>query len=56
MTVVRLATSPLRFVGTWLYMRNLRRWLATHEVDPLGDDAERSIERVIASHAAAMRA
>jgi glycosyltransferase involved in cell wall biosynthesis len=31
--VVRLATSRLRFVGTWLYMRNLRRWLATHPVD-----------------------
>ncbi len=25
--VRRLPTSPLRFVGTWLYMRNLRRWL-----------------------------
>src|SRR5262249_26976044 len=33
LTVVRLATSRLRFVGTWLYMRNLRRWLATHPVD-----------------------
>ncbi|GAC1467042.1 MAG: hypothetical protein NVSMB9_08220 [Isosphaeraceae bacterium] len=33
LTVVRLATSRLRFVGTWLYMRNLRRWLAAHEVD-----------------------
>jgi glycosyltransferase involved in cell wall biosynthesis len=31
--VVRLATSPLRFVGTWLYMRNLRRWFARHPVD-----------------------
>ncbi|HWE36083.1 MAG TPA: glycosyltransferase family 4 protein [Isosphaeraceae bacterium] len=31
--VVRLATSPARFVGTWLYMRNLRRWLADHPVD-----------------------
>jgi glycosyltransferase involved in cell wall biosynthesis len=28
LTVVRLATSRLRFVGTWLYMRNLRGWLA----------------------------
>jgi glycosyltransferase involved in cell wall biosynthesis len=33
LTVVRLATSRLRFVGTALYMRNLRRWLATHPVD-----------------------
>ena len=32
-TVVRLATSRLRFAGTWLYMRNLRRWLAGNEVD-----------------------
>lgn len=31
--VVRLATSPLRFVGTGLYMRNLRRWLARNPVD-----------------------
>jgi glycosyltransferase involved in cell wall biosynthesis len=31
--VVRLATSPLRFLGTILYMRNLRRWLARHPVD-----------------------
>jgi glycosyltransferase involved in cell wall biosynthesis len=31
--VVRLATSPLRFLGTWLYMRNLRRWLRTNAVD-----------------------
>ncbi len=31
--VVRLATSPARFVGTWLYMRNLRRWFAAHPVD-----------------------
>ena len=31
--VVRLATSSLRFVGTWLYMRNLRRWLAHNPVD-----------------------
>jgi glycosyltransferase involved in cell wall biosynthesis len=33
LTVVRLGTSRLRFVGTVLYMRNLRRWLATHPVD-----------------------
>ena len=33
LTVHRLATSPLRFVGTWLYMRNLGQWLATHPVD-----------------------
>jgi glycosyltransferase involved in cell wall biosynthesis len=33
LTVVRLATSRLRFVGTWLYMRNLARWFATHPVD-----------------------
>lgn len=31
--VVRLPTSPLRFVGTWLYMRNLARWLAANPVD-----------------------
>jgi glycosyltransferase involved in cell wall biosynthesis len=33
LTVLRLPTSRLRVLGTWLYMRNLRRWLATHEVD-----------------------
>ena len=33
LTIVRLNTVRVRFVGTWLYMRNLRRWLATHEVD-----------------------
>jgi glycosyltransferase involved in cell wall biosynthesis len=33
LTVVRLATSRVRFVGTWLYMRNLARWFATHPVD-----------------------
>jgi glycosyltransferase involved in cell wall biosynthesis len=33
LTVVRLATSRLRFVGTWLYMRNLRRWFAANPVD-----------------------
>jgi glycosyltransferase involved in cell wall biosynthesis len=31
--VVRLETSPLRFVGTWLYMRNLRRWLGRNRMD-----------------------
>ena len=30
LTVHRLATSPLAFLGTWLYMRNLTRWFATH--------------------------
>ena len=33
LTVVRLATSRLRFVGTWLYMRNLARWFAAHPLD-----------------------
>ena len=32
-TIVRLPTASTRFVGTWLYMRNLGRWLRTHEVD-----------------------
>lgn len=31
--VVRLGTSRLRFLGTWLYMRNLRRWFAQNPVD-----------------------
>ncbi len=31
--IVRLATSRVRFLGTWLYMRNLRRWLASNETD-----------------------
>lgn len=31
--VVRLGTSPARFVGTWLYMRNLRRWFAQNPAD-----------------------
>ena len=31
--VVRLPTSKLRFVGTILYMRNLRRWLDRNRVD-----------------------
>lgn len=30
LTIVRLGTSRWRFVGTWLYMRNLRRWLKRH--------------------------
>ena len=33
LTVERLATSPLRFVGTWRYMRNLRRRFAAHAID-----------------------
>ena len=33
LTVVRLGTLRLRFVGTWLYMWNLGRWFATHPVD-----------------------
>ena len=33
LTVVRLATSRLRFWGTWLYMRNLRRWFEQNPVD-----------------------
>jgi glycosyltransferase involved in cell wall biosynthesis len=33
LTVVRLATSRLRFLGTWHYMRNLARWFAAHPVD-----------------------
>ena len=31
--VVRLGTSPIRFVGTLIYMRNLRRWLTANPVD-----------------------
>src|SRR5215208_3949362 len=31
--VVRLATSRVRMVGTWLYMRNMRQWLARNPVD-----------------------
>jgi glycosyltransferase involved in cell wall biosynthesis len=30
---VRLPTSSRRFVGTWRYMANLRRWLAEHPID-----------------------
>jgi glycosyltransferase involved in cell wall biosynthesis len=33
LTVIRLATSRLRFWGTWLYMRNLRRWFAANPAD-----------------------
>jgi glycosyltransferase involved in cell wall biosynthesis len=33
LTVVRLAASPVRFWGTWLYMRKLARWLGAHSVD-----------------------
>ena len=33
LTVVRLASSRLRVVGTWLYMRNLARWFAANPVD-----------------------
>lgn len=31
--VVRLRTSGVRFVGTWLYMRELSRWFARNPVD-----------------------
>ena len=31
--IVRLPTSNLRFVGTWLYMRNLARWLRHNQPD-----------------------
>lgn len=33
LTVIRLPTSRTRFLGTWLYMRNLRLWLARNRVD-----------------------
>lgn len=33
LTIERLATSRLRFVGTWLYMRNLANWFARNSVD-----------------------
>ncbi|SIO40598.1 Glycosyltransferase involved in cell wall bisynthesis [Singulisphaera sp. GP187] len=33
LTVIRLATSRARFVGTWLYMRNLGHWLSEHAID-----------------------
>jgi glycosyltransferase involved in cell wall biosynthesis len=31
--IIRLGTAPVWFLGTWLYMRNLRRWLSGHELD-----------------------
>jgi glycosyltransferase involved in cell wall biosynthesis len=31
--VVRLGTSRVRFLGTWLYMHNLRRWFARNPID-----------------------
>jgi glycosyltransferase involved in cell wall biosynthesis len=31
--IVRLGTSPVRFWGTWRYMRNLRRWFAKNPID-----------------------
>jgi glycosyltransferase involved in cell wall biosynthesis len=33
LSVVRLETSRLRFWGTWLYMRNLRRWFRENPID-----------------------
>jgi glycosyltransferase involved in cell wall biosynthesis len=33
LAIHRLATSRVRFVGTWLYMRNLRRWFASNPID-----------------------
>jgi len=33
LVVHRLRTSRLRFVGTWLYMRNLEHWLTSNPVD-----------------------
>jgi glycosyltransferase involved in cell wall biosynthesis len=33
LTIIRLATARVRFLGTWLYMRSLRRWLARNPVD-----------------------
>ena len=33
LTVVRLETSRLRFWGTWLYMRNIKRWFRQNPVD-----------------------
>jgi glycosyltransferase involved in cell wall biosynthesis len=32
-TVVQLNTLRLRFLGTWLYMRNLRRWFQANPID-----------------------
>ena len=31
--IIRLHTSGLKFLGTWLYMRNLRKWLRNHPPD-----------------------
>jgi glycosyltransferase involved in cell wall biosynthesis len=31
--IVRLPTSPARFLGTWLYMKNLGRWLERNAPD-----------------------
>jgi glycosyltransferase involved in cell wall biosynthesis len=31
--VIRLPSARLRFLGTWLYMERLRRWLTRHPVD-----------------------
>ena len=33
LVVHRLPTSPLRFIGTWLYMRQLKAWLRANPVD-----------------------
>lgn len=33
LVIHRLPTSRLRFVGTWLYMRNLARWLRSNPID-----------------------
>ena len=33
LSVVRLRTSRLRFWGTWLYMRNLKRWFQENPID-----------------------
>ena len=33
LSVVRLKTSRVRFLGTWLYMRNLRNWFDRNQVD-----------------------
>jgi glycosyltransferase involved in cell wall biosynthesis len=33
LSVVRLDTSKLRFLGTWRYMRNLRKWFQKNPVD-----------------------
>ena len=33
LSIVRLETTRLRFWGTWLYMRNLKRWFQENRVD-----------------------